>query len=102
MMNCVYIFLIIRTSSFYDELTRQFININGLKKSRALINAISHFRELYDMYRLRTFRHYLAHNRKEVGKKKKRRYRPISDADIVKVTKIKSHTEFESFGTATH
>jgi len=53
-------------------LSRQFLNVKGLKKSRALISAISHFRNC---------RHYLAHNRIDVGKKKKRRYRRILYAD---------------------
>src|ERR1700742_3386597 len=46
-MNCVYAFLIIRTSSFYDELNGQFLKIKGLTKSRELVGAISHFRKLY-------------------------------------------------------
>jgi hypothetical protein len=101
MMNCVYAFLILRTSSFYDELQRQFLKISELKKSRALISAIHHFNTLYRHYRVRNFRHFLAHNRKEIGKKKGKRYRPISDADIARISRLKSHTEFESFGVAT-
>jgi hypothetical protein len=101
-MNCVYAFLIIRTSSFYDELNGQFLKIRGLTKSRELVGAISHFRKLYTMYRVREFRNYLAHNRKTVSRKKKgKKYRPISNADIAKISGINSHSIFSSFGTAT-
>ncbi len=102
-MNCVYAYLIIRTSSFYDELTTQFLRTKGLKKSKDLVGAIAHFRKLYKLYNLRDFCNFLAHNRKVIYQKPKgRKYKPISDADIVKISKLKSHIEFSSFGVATN
>jgi hypothetical protein len=100
MMNCVYVFLIIRTSAFYDELSPNFLKVKGLRKSRELISAIAHFRKLYRVYHIRLFRNLLAHNRRTVGRGKKRRNRPITDADISKLAGIKSHTEYESFSVA--
>src|SRR5580658_6147683 len=107
-MNCVYAFLIIRTSSFYDELTSQFLKIKGMKKSKDLIKAVAHFRHLYRYFNVRQFRNYLGHNRKTVNHKRtnkktgpRRSYRPITDSDVAPLAKLNSPQIYASFGVAT-
>jgi hypothetical protein len=100
MMNCVYAFFIIQTSAFYDELIPNFLRIKGLKKTKEIVSTIAHFRLLYKKYHVRLFRNLLVHNRRTVGKGKKKRNRPITDADISKIAGIKSPTEYGSFSVA--
>ncbi len=107
-MNCVYAYVIIRTSSFFDELTTQFLKIKGVRKSKELVGAIAHFRYLYNYYHVRQFRNFLGHNRKTVNHKKgskksgqRRSYRPITDADVAPLTKLNSPQAYSSFSVAT-
>jgi hypothetical protein len=101
MMYCVYAYLIIRVSAFYDELTQKFGRMDSLKKNRELISTIAHFKKLYNHFKVRSFRNYLAHNRKTVGPGNRRRYIRISGYDLAKVSILRSHTQYESFGIAT-
>lgn len=107
-MNCVYAYLIIRTSAFYDELTAQFLKTKKLRKSKELVGGIAHFRLLYHSFHVRSFRNFLGHNRKTVHHKvpnkkngRRRSYRPITDADIAPLSKLNSPQIYSSFGIAT-
>lgn len=95
-MNCVYAVLIIRASAFLDEIETGFEKIEKAN-SKELKAAISHYKNLFRLYRFRKLRNYVAHNRKKVGTKgKKYTYKYITDADIAKFKNLSSPAMFES------
>jgi len=102
-------YLIIKASAFFDELQAQFEMLVDIKVSKELKSAVSHYKKIYKLYNIRKFRNYLAHNRKFVKVKYKNAenkpktkavHRYISDADLARNFKIKSHVEFEAFSIA--
>lgn len=99
-MNCVYAFLIVRASAFLDEIETQFEKIEK-SNSKELKASISHYKNLFKIYRIRKLRNYLAHNRKKVGTKgKKYSYKYISDTDLARLKNLSSPAMFESFSIA--